>query len=88
MKTHGQISHAAFQPGAVTAAASHRAPRPGQLVRAALILALVLGSLGAAEAESLSLSTSHAGAQRAVVHVRPAQHLLLVRTGVSGPWMY
>jgi hypothetical protein len=88
MKTHGQISHAAFQPLAVTAGRSHRAPRPGQLVRTALILALVLGSLGAAEAESLSLSTSHAGAQQAVIHVRPAQHLLPVRTGVSGPWMY
>jgi hypothetical protein len=93
MKTHGQISHIAIPPRPVTAGGAHAAPRTGQaaqVVRGAVVLALVLGSLGAAEAGSLGLgSTSHVRVHQVVSHVRPStngRHRHVVH-GLTGPWM-
>jgi hypothetical protein len=91
MKTHGQISHVAIQPRAVTAGGAHAAPRTGQavqVVRGAVVLALVLGGLGAAEAGSLGLgSASHVRVHQMVNHIRPARDGNPLH-GVTGPWMY
>jgi len=93
MKTHGQISHIAIQQRPVTAGGAHAAPRTGhtvQVVRGAVVLALVLGSLGAAEAGSLGLgSPYHARVHQGVSHVRPTRdgrHRKPV-SGITGPWM-
>ena len=94
MKTHGQTSHVVMQPRTAMAGGSHRAPRPNQLiwaVRGAVILTLVLGSLGAAEAGSLSHgSASHAGAHRVVSNSRHAHHVHPIHSGsgMTGPWMW
>jgi hypothetical protein len=94
MRTHRQISHIAIQPRTVTAGGSPAAARTVPLVRAArvaVILGLVLGSLGAAEAEGLSHGgASHAGTYQAASNVRPAKDILPVHhgLGLTAPWMY
>jgi len=96
VKTHGQISHVAIQPRTVHAGGSHRAPRNDHLVRAVrggVILTLVLGSIGAAEAGSFShASASHAGGHSVVSKARQGKHARPMNSGsgigLTGPWMW
>lgn len=96
VKTHGQISHVAIQPRTVTAGGAHRAPRNDHLVRAVrggVILTLVLGSLGAAEAGTFShASASHAAHHSVVSKARHGKHARPMNSGsgigMTGPWMW
>jgi hypothetical protein len=97
MKTHGQKTYVALHARTATADRSPGAPRTDRLIRTArglVVVSLVLGSLGASEAESLSLaSPGHAGDHQLVSTVRAAKHAKTTSPihtgfGISGPWMY
>ena len=97
MKTHGQKSYVALHARTATAGRSPGAPRTDRLIRTArglVVLSLVLGSLGASEAESLSLaSPGHARDHQLVSTVRAAKHAKAASpkhggSGAIGPWMY
>jgi hypothetical protein len=96
MKTQGQISRVAVQPRTVTAGASagaHRADPWFKTTRGAAILVLVVGSLGAATAESLSHSGGSAGARHATgtVHLSHSHHAHAnggLSAVTSRPWMW
>jgi len=95
MKTQGQISRVAMQPRTVTAGASagaHRADPWFKTTRGVAILVLLVGSLGAATAESLSHSGGDAGAGHGastvkVTHAHPAPPPGLGAV-TSRPWMW
>jgi hypothetical protein len=95
MKTQGQISRVAMQPRTVTAGASagaHRADPWFKTTRGVAILVLVVGSLGAAAAESLSHTGGNAGAGHATGTVRVTHTHHTAPNGISAvtsrPWIY
>ena len=87
MKTQERMPHVATHRRTITVEGSAAALRTDMVVRTArgaAILALVLGSLGAA-AESLG----HGSAGHASAHHHATGHIRLPKgTQLSGPWMY
>lgn len=97
MKTHGQNSYVALHARTATAEGSPGAPRTDRVIRTArglVILTLTLGSLGAAEAGSISLaSPGHARGHQIVSNIRVGKHAKQVNpmhigNGLTGPWMW
>jgi hypothetical protein len=87
MKTHRWIPHVVAQERAVPAEAltgAHRAYPKAQAASRILVLALVLGSLGADAAAFASLD--HANAHQAMVAIDHAAGASL--NSISHPWMY
>ena len=94
MKTHRWILHGAIQARSVPLDGSTGAPRTDPLVGAArgiLILALVLGSLGAdALASSGYGNGDHASAHQSAGNVHPAARAYSISFSniENRPWMY
>jgi hypothetical protein len=94
MKTHRWILHVTIPARTVTADGSSGALRTRPLIWAAtrgiLILAIVLGGLGAEAAASSGHSGDHAGPHRQVGEIRYATSSYAVGSGYikNGPWMY
>jgi hypothetical protein len=94
MRTHTRTPHALMQTRTIPSDGSPPARRPSPVllvVRGILILAVVLGTLGAEAAQSAGyVSAGRAGAYQAAGDVRaPAgAYRVSTRPAIDAPWMY